>query len=86
MTDPALVGPLQLQRLALGQIAARVNFLASRVPALGSSGGRWAGPARDAYDDKLRELARLAHRSHDAVLAARDCVDRALVIVANDVH
>ena len=86
MTDPTLAGPLQLQRIALGQIAARVNTLTVRVPILGTTGGQWAGPARDAYDGKLRELARLAHRAHDSVLTARDCVDRALVIVVNDVR
>jgi len=86
MTDPTLVGPLQLQRIALGQVAARVDALTARVPALGNSGAQWAGPARDAYNDKLREIARLANRAHDAVLTARDCVDRTLAIVGNDVR
>jgi len=86
MTDPSLVGPLELQRLALGQIAARVDSLSRRVPALGARGGRWAGPARDAYNAKLLEIARLANEAHGAVIAARGCVDRAIVAVINDVR
>jgi len=86
MTDPTIVGPLQLQRLALGQVSARMSAVTARVPSIAHGGGQWAGPARDAYNSRLHELARLAAQAHDAVLVARDCVDRAIATVVNDVR